>query len=200
MDEIQNRITQTIPASFEPTLDYVVTKIPRFNFEKFQDGDSNLTTSMKSVGEVMSLGQTFEASLQKALCSLDIGWDGLSSVAIDGELDALDEVGKPKSDRLLWIACALRQGYTVDEICKQSCVDRFFVNRIADIVHHEMALQSCRIEDMDEAYFWLLKEKGFSDRRIASLLGVSEKSVREKRLSLGVEAVYRRIDTVAGEF
>jgi carbamoyl-phosphate synthase large subunit len=207
LDEIANDITGgAMPASFEPTIDYVVTKIPRFAFERFPGADPTLTTSMKSVGEAMAIGRTFQESLQKALRSLDIGLMGLDEIEIEGAED--EDSGKgavrarlvaPKADRLLVVAEALRRGLTVEEICAASHYDPWFVRQIEEIVEAEEVI---RVEGLptDAAEFRRLKAMGFADARLATLTGGKERDVRAARRALGVRPQFKRIDSCAAEF
>jgi len=207
LDEIANDITGgATPASFEPTIDYVVTKIPRFAFERFPGSDTTLTTSMKSVGEAMAIGRTFQESLQKALRSLDTGLTGLDEIAIEGAAD--EDSGRaavrarlvtPKSDRLLVVAEALRRGLTVEEICAAAHYDPWFVRQIAEIVEAEKHIRANGLPK-DAAAFRALKAQGFSDARLARLTGQRERDVRAVRRKLGVRPQYKRIDSCAAEF
>jgi carbamoyl-phosphate synthase large subunit len=206
LDEIANDITGgATPASFEPTIDYVVTKIPRFAFEKFPGADPVLTTAMKSVGEAMAIGRTFGESLQKALRSLETGLTGLDEIEIEGlgkgdDHNALRAaIGKPTPDRLLNVAQAMRSGMSVEEIHGACKIDPWFLQRIAEIVALEKKILRHGLpEDADNLRS--LKAAGFSDSRLASLAGVAEADVRQARRALGVAPVYKRIDTCAAEF
>jgi carbamoyl-phosphate synthase large subunit len=204
LDELKNSVTDVIPASFEPTLDYVVTKIPRFNFEKFPGCDEGLTTSMKSVGEVMALGRTYEESFQKALCSMDNGWSGFEEKKLGEEngegVDIFEKCSSPRWDRVLWLGQSFREDCDVLSVAKASGVDLFFLRRIESLVIYEGMLIDCGFEGMDGEKFWEAKGRGFSDRRLGKLWGLEEGEVRKRRMELGVCSVYRRIDTVAGEF
>ncbi|MGD9980681.1 MAG: carbamoyl-phosphate synthase large subunit [Hyphomonadaceae bacterium] len=207
LDEIANDITGgATPASFEPTIDYVVTKIPRFAFERFQGSDTTLTTSMKSVGEAMAIGRTFQESLQKALRSLDTGLSGLDEIAIEGAAD--EDNGRaavrarlvtPKADRLLVCAEALRRGLSVEEICAASHFDPWFVRQIAEIIAKEAEIRAIGLPK-DAAAFRALKAQGFSDARLAKLTGQRERDVRAARRKLGVRPQFKRIDSCAAEF
>jgi carbamoyl-phosphate synthase large subunit len=207
LDEIANDITGgAMPASFEPTIDYVVTKIPRFAFERFAGADTTLTTSMKSVGEAMAIGRTFQESLQKALRSLDTGLVGLDEIAIEGAAD--EDNGRaavrarlvtPKADRLLVVAEALRRGLSVDEICAASHYDPWFVRQIEVIVAAEAKVRAQGLPT-DAASFRALKAQGFSDARLAKLTGADEREVRSSRRALGVRPQFKRIDSCAAEF
>jgi carbamoyl-phosphate synthase large subunit len=206
LDEIANDITGgATPASFEPTIDYVVTKIPRFAFEKFPGADPVLTTAMKSVGEAMAIGRTFGESLQKALRSLETGLTGLDEIEIEGlgkgdDHNALRAaIGKPTPDRLLNVAQAMRSGMSVEEIHDACKIDPWFLQRIAEIVALEKKIQRHGLPG-DADNLRSLKAAGFSDSRLASLAGVAETDVRQARRALGVTPVYKRIDTCAAEF
>jgi carbamoyl-phosphate synthase large subunit len=207
LDEIANDITGgAMPASFEPTIDYVVTKIPRFAFERFPGSDTTLTTSMKSVGEAMAIGRTFQESLQKALRSLDTGLSGLDEIQIEGASD--EDNGRaavrarlvaPKADRLLVAAEALRRGLTVEEICAAAHFDPWFVRQLAEIIQAEAEIREAGLPK-DAAKFRELKAQGFSDARLAKLTGTRERDVRAARRKLGVRPQYKRIDSCAAEF
>ena len=207
LDEIANDITGgAMPASFEPTIDYVVTKIPRFAFERFQGSDTTLTTSMKSVGEAMAIGRTFQESLQKALRSLDTGLVGLDEIQIEGASDedngraaARLRLVTPKADRLLVCAEALRRGLSVEEICAASHFDPWFVRQIAEIVEKEAEIRAEGLPK-DAVAFRALKAQGFSDARLAKLTGQRERDVRSARRKLGVRPQFKRIDSCAAEF
>jgi carbamoyl-phosphate synthase large subunit len=206
LDELQNDITGgATPASFEPSIDYVVTKIPRFTFEKFPGANDRLTTQMKSVGEVMSMGRTFQESLQKALRGLETGINGLNeivtTVANDDERDALrHELRMPGADRLRYVADALRLDFTFEDVAGVTGIDPWFLAQIADIVDSEQKLIGTRLADLDEPQMRMLKRKGFSDARLGEVLGVDEHAVRARRLELGVRPVFKRVDTCAAEF
>ncbi|WP_135211361.1 carbamoyl-phosphate synthase large subunit [Vitreimonas flagellata] len=207
LDEIANDITGgAMPASFEPTIDYVVTKIPRFAFERFAGSDTTLTTSMKSVGEAMAVGRTFQESLQKALRSLDTGLVGLDEIQIEGASD--EDNGRaavrarlvtPKADRLLVCAEALRRGLSVEEICAASHFDPWFVRQIAEIIAKEADIRANGLPK-DAVSFRALKAQGFSDARLAKLTGQRERDVRAARRKLGVRPQFKRIDSCAAEF
>jgi carbamoyl-phosphate synthase large subunit len=203
LDELDNDITGVTPASFEPTIDYVVTKIPRFTFEKFAGADPSLTTSMKSVGEAMSIGRSFAESLQKGLRSMETGLTGLDEIVIpDAETDpnaVRAALSRPSPDRLLVIAQALRHGLTVDEIAAASLFEPWFIRQIADIVAVEESVRENGLPNDAPTMLWL-KSMGFSDERLAKLAGVSVKQVRNRRRLLDVHPVYKRIDTCAAEF
>jgi carbamoyl-phosphate synthase large subunit len=200
LDELRNEITggQT-PASFEPTIDYVVTKVPRFAFEKFPVADSRLTTQMKSVGEVMAIGRSFPESLQKALRGLETGIDGLTERSTDRE-EIVQEIGEAGPERILYVADALRIGLTLDEVFDETAIDRWFLAQIEDIVRTEQRLAGRRIGELSADELRYLKSKGFSDRRIAALLGTDQHAVRERRHALAVRPVFKRVDTCAAEF
>jgi len=206
LDELQNDITGgATPASFEPTIDYVVTKIPRFTFEKFPGASDRLTTQMKSVGEVMAMGRTFQESLQKALRGLETGIDGLDEIcgpiASDIDRDNLrHELRMPGPNRLLYVADALRHGYSYDDVAKLTGIDRWFLVQIADLVNTENKISDIGLAGIDEPLMRALKRKGFSDARMATILNVAEKAVRKRRLDLKVRPVYKRVDTCAAEF
>jgi len=206
LDELKNEITGgATPASFEPTIDYVVTKIPRFTFEKFPGANDRLTTQMKSVGEVMAIGRTFQESLQKALRGLEIGIVGLDEVfgpaKTEAEQDRLrHELRSPGADRLRHVADAIRSGFALAELAEITGVDPWFLAQVEDLVGHENALREQKLPALSEQYVRLLKRKGFSDARIAALLGVEERAVLRKRHELGVRPVFKRVDTCAAEF
>jgi carbamoyl-phosphate synthase large subunit len=203
LDELDNDITRVTPASFEPTIDYVVTKMPRFTFEKFKGAEAYLTTAMKSVGEAMSIGRTFTESLQKALRSMETGLDGLNEVEIPGAAEEKDAVraalSQPVPDRLLIVAQAYRHGLTTGEIFEACKIDPWFLERIREIVEAEEAVRASDLPG-DMAGFLALKKMGFSDARLAELAGLKEEEVAQRRRDAGVRPVYKRIDTCAGEF
>ncbi|MBW8760903.1 MAG: carbamoyl phosphate synthase large subunit, partial [Burkholderiales bacterium] len=200
LDELKNDITGGItPASFERSIDYVVTKIPRFAFEKFPMADSRLTTQMKSVGEVMAMGRTFQESFQKALRGLETGIDGLTERSSDRE-DIVQEIGEAGPERILYLADAFRIGMTLDEIYEETAVDPWFLAQIEQLVQIEGELKGRAIESISEAELRLLKSKGFSDKRLAKLLATHQHAVRERRHALNVRPVYKRVDTCAAEF
>ncbi|MFA5704419.1 MAG: carbamoyl-phosphate synthase large subunit [Advenella sp.] len=200
LDELQNEITGgTTPASFEPTIDYVVTKIPRFAFEKFPQADSHLTTQMKSVGEVMAMGRTFQESFQKALRGLEVGVDGLNQKTLDREKLQV-ELAEPGPERIWYVGDAFAQGFTLEEVQALTKIDPWFLYQIQEIVEIELALEQKTLADLDENAMRQLKRRGFSDRRLAFLLDVSESEVRKVRHQLGVRPVYKRVDTCAAEF
>ncbi len=202
LDELLNDITGTTPASFEPTIDYVVTKMPRFAFEKFPGAEALLTTSMKSVGEAMSIGRTFQESLQKALRSMETGLTGLNEIEIQGAPDKSAIVGalaRPTPDRILVIAQAFRYGLTVDEIADASKYEPWFLRQIEELVKIEGRLRAKGLPK-DAKDFIDLKKKGFSDERLGELAGQSAADVAARRRALGVRPVFKRIDTCAAEF
>ncbi len=206
LDELKNDITGgATPASFEPTIDYVVTKIPRFTFEKFPGANDRLTTQMKSVGEVMAMGRTFQESLQKALRSLETGLDGLDPIldlplAEDEEHRMREELRMPGPNRLRYVADAFRAGFSFDEVHALCRIDPWFLAQIQDLVREEQTLQSQGLEGFGRDQVRALKRKGFSDRRLATLLGIDEASVRRRRHTMGIRPIYKRVDTCAAEF
>ena len=203
LDELKNDITDgKTPASFEPTIDYVVTKIPRFNFEKFPETDSRLTTQMKSVGEVMAIGRSFQESFQKAIRSMENGLNGLSSILKKNEGNgALKlELSTPGEKRLWFIADAFRKGWTMEEVFVSCKVDYWFLHQIKDIVDDEKTILNSKLEQIDAITLKSYKKKGFSDARIANLLDIDEQSVREHRYKLNVHPVFKRVDSCAAEF
>ena len=203
LDELDNDITGVTPASFEPTIDYVVTKIPRFTFEKFPGAEALLTTSMKSVGEAMSIGRCFAESLQKGLRSMETGLTGLDEIVIpDADTDPnviRAALSRPSPDRLLVIAQAFRHGLTVDEIAAASLFEPWFIRQIGDLVAIEESVRQNGLPNDAPTMLWL-KSMGFSDERLAKLADVSVKQVRNRRRLLDVHPVYKRIDTCAAEF
>ena len=203
LDELKNDITNgKTPASFEPTIDYVVTKIPRFNFEKFPETDPRLTTQMKSVGEVMAIGRNFQESFQKAIRSMENGLNGLSSILKDNEGNgALKlELSTPGERRLWFIADAFRRGWPMQEIFDSCQVDKWFLHQIKDIVEDESHICKLTLSDLNYHLLLSLKKKGFSDARIADLLGVKEEAVRKHRYELEIHPVFKRVDSCAAEF
>lgn len=206
LDELKNEITGgATPASFEPTIDYVVTKVPRFTFEKFPQADDRLTTQMKSVGEVMAIGRTFQESLQKALRGLEIGATGLDEIVdLHEDQEAEDKIERelrhPGSERLWYVADAFRSGMSLDEVFEACKIDRWFLAQIEDLVLSEKALATRTLATLDEKELFRLKRKGFSDARLAKLLDASESEVRNIRHKLGIRPVYKRIDSCAAEF
>jgi carbamoyl-phosphate synthase large subunit len=200
LDELRNDITGgTTPASFEPSIDYVVVKIPRFAFEKFPTADSHLTTQMKSVGEVMAIGRTFQEAFQKALRGLEVGVDGLNQKTTDRSVIE-EELGEPGPERIWYVGDAFAQGFGIDEVFALTKIDPWFLEQIKEIVDLELEIEKFTLSSISANTFRELKRKGFSDRRLAFLLDSSEGEVRRKRHSLGVRPVYKRVDTCAGEF
>ena len=205
LDELENDITGGVtPASFEPALDYVVTKIPRFAFEKFATADPRLTTQMKSVGEVMAIGRTFQESLQKALRGLEVGSAGfeprMQVVDEDTRSELVDRLTNPGADRIWYLADAFRAGFELEEIYGYSGVDPWFLVQIDDIVKWEARLGGLPVDQLDRSLMWGLKRRGFSDKRIADVLGATEAAVRAHRWTLNIRPVYKRVDTCAAEF
>jgi len=205
LDELQNDITSgKTPASFEPSIDYVVTKIPRFNFEKFPKADAVLTTQMKSVGEVMAIGRTFQESVQKALRGLEVDVDGFDPILKADEEDAQSTLrtalATPGADRILYIADAFRADFPVDEVAELTGVDPWFLVQIADLMETEKQIAAMGLADLTRDSLWKIKRKGFSDLRLAALMRVSEKQIRECRLGLDVKPSFKRVDTCAAEF
>ncbi|MCX7245609.1 MAG: carbamoyl-phosphate synthase large subunit [Burkholderiales bacterium] len=200
LDELQNDITGgATPASFEPTLDYVVTKIPRFAFEKFPQADSRLTTQMKSVGEVMAIGRTFQESFQKALRGLEVGVDGLDEKSTELE-EVIQEIGEPGPERIWYVGDAFRLGLGIDEIYEETKIDPWFLEQIEELILLEAQIRLRKVNDLSAAEWRFLKQKGFSDRRLAHLLQVDAAAVRVTRHRLKVFPVYKRVDTCAAEF
>ncbi|WP_119154450.1 carbamoyl-phosphate synthase large subunit [Caldimonas tepidiphila] len=200
LDELRNDITGgATPASFEPSIDYVVTKIPRFAFEKFPAADSHLTTQMKSVGEVMAMGRTFQESFQKALRGLETGIDGLSERSTDRD-EIIEEIGEPGPERILYVGDAFRIGMTLREVFEETRIDPWFLAQIEQIVQTEQLLAGRSLESLSKDELRFLKRKGFSDRRLAKLLGTNQHEVRRARHAQGVRPVYKRVDTCAAEF
>jgi len=200
LDELKNEITGgATPASFEPAIDYVVTKVPRFAFEKFPQADSRLTTQMKSVGEVMAIGRTFQESLQKALRGLEVGVDGLNQKTTDREKLQV-ELAEPGPERIWYVGDAFAQGFTLDEVHQLTRIDPWFLAQIKEIVDIELALEQKTLAEIDRDTLFGLKRRGFSDRRLAFLLDSSETEIRKLRHQLDVRPVYKRVDTCAGEF
>ena len=204
LDELRNDITGgATPASFEPSIDYVVTKIPRFAFEKFPAADSRLTTQMKSVGEVMAMGRTFQESFQKALRGLETGIDGLSERTGCQESDRdeiVNEIGNAGPERVLFVGDAFRIGMTLDEVFEETAIDPWFLAQIEDLVKTEQQVAQRELHGLSALEMRYLKKKGFSDRRLAKLLGTHQHDVRATRQALGVRPVYKRVDTCAAEF
>lgn len=200
LDELKNEITGgRTPASFEPTIDYVVVKTPRFAFEKFPKADKRLTTQMKSVGEVMAIGRTFQEALQKALRGLETGKDGLNEISTD-RATIHHEISEPGPDRLWYLADAFRLGYTVKEAHRATKIDPWFLVQVKELVDIENRLKEYSLTELSKEEMLFLKKKGFSDRRLAHLLKVKEDQVRARRHELGIRPVYKRVDTCAGEF
>jgi len=200
LDELKNEITGgATPASFEPTIDYVVTKVPRFAFEKFPQANDRLTTQMKSVGEVMAIGRTFQESFQKALRGLEVGVDGLNQRTTDRETIER-ELGEPGPERIWYVGDAFENGFTLEEVHRLTHIDPWFLAQIKEIVDLEMKLDDQKLADIDADTVRLLKRKGFSDRRLAYLFNTGERAVREKRHKLGIRPVFKRVDTCAAEF
>ena len=206
LDELRNEITGgETPASFEPSIDYVVTKIPRFTFEKFPGANDRLTTQMKSVGEVMAFGRNFQESLQKALRGLEIGANGLDEQVNDlntelDEYEVREELKFPGAERLWYLANAIRSGFEIDEIYSITGIDRWFLVQIADLINEEKVLNQVDYKHLDKNDLFRLKRKGFSDARLASLLNIEESLMRSYRISHDIRPVYKRVDTCAAEF
>lgn len=205
LDELQNDITGgATPASFEPAIDYVVTKIPRFTFEKFPQANDRLTTQMKSVGEVMAIGRTQQESLQKALRGLEVGATGFDPIvdlnSEDARSDIVREMKQPGAERIWYVGDAFRLGMSVDELYEISGIDPWFLVQIEDLIKEEKRVSEMALSDLDADTIYRLKRKGFSDARLATLLGVSEKQFRKQRQKLNIRPVYKRVDTCAAEF
>ncbi|HMS26017.1 MAG TPA: carbamoyl-phosphate synthase large subunit [Burkholderiaceae bacterium] len=200
LDELRNEITGGLtPASFEPSIDYVVTKIPRFAFEKFPAADSRLTTQMKSVGEVMAMGRTFQESFQKALRGLEVGVDGMNEKTQDREV-LEKELGEPGPDRIWYVGDAFAMGMSVDEVFALTKIDPWFLVQIEEIVKIELALEKTSLDKIDADTLRMLKQKGFSDRRLAKQLRATDAQIRAARHAVNVRPVYKRVDTCAAEF
>jgi carbamoyl-phosphate synthase large subunit len=207
LDELRNEITgNIIPSSFEPSIDYVVTKIPRFAFEKFKEADSHLTTQMKSVGEVMAIGSSFKESLQKALRGLEIGIDGFDEIDFEKSLSPKErqdlivkEISTPSANRILYVAQAFREGMSVDDVFDLSFIDRWFLNQIFELISSENEIKNKSLE-LDVQSLPNLKSNGFSDRRLAKLYNKNEKDIRNFRSENSITPVFKRIDTCAAEF
>ena len=207
LDELRNEITGgAVPASFEPTIDYVVTKVPRFTFEKFPHTQPRLTTQMKSVGEVMAIGRTFQESLQKALRGLETGADGLNEV-LPPDFDHEDlsstlrrELQEPSDKRIWYVAEAFRHGWSVDQVFDLTWIDRWWLVQIADLIETETSLRDASLAAITAERMWALKRRGFSDHRLATLFGTTEDDVRAHRHALGVRPAFKRVDTCAAEF
>jgi carbamoyl-phosphate synthase large subunit len=206
LDELRNDITGgATPASFEPTIDYVVTKVPRFTFEKFPDADPHLTTQMKSVGEVMAIGRTFQESLLKALRALEIGTDGLDEFFVEpangsGMAGLEEKLTIPGAHRLWFVADAFRQGYSLDDVTRLTRMDPWFLDQILDLVEEERRVAADGLFGMDRDRLWRLKRKGFSDSALGRLTGEGEEAVRNLRWDLNVRPAFKRVDTCAAEF
>ena len=206
LDELQNDITGgKTPASFEPTIDYVVTKIPRFAFEKFPAADARLTTQMKSVGEVMAIGRTFQESLQKALRGLETGKNGLNPSKLDtatpeGLATLKRELKEPGPDRVFYVADAFRAGLSREDVFTLTRIDPWFLDQIEDLVRTEAQIKSGGLAALDATRMRALKRKGFADARLAELVGTDENAVRKLRRAFGVRPVYKRVDSCAAEF
>ena len=200
LNELHNDITGgRTPASFEPSIDYVVTKVPRFAFEKFPAADDRLTTQMKSVGEVMAIGRTFQESVHKALRGLETGLAGFDTRSSD-KSEIIREIGLPGPERILYVADAFRIGMTLEEIFEISKIDPWFLAQLRDLIEEETKLTAASLQDLDYATLRRLKRKGFADQRMATLLNVSETEVRAHRHGLNLHPVYKRVDTCAAEF
>ena len=200
LDELQNAVTDgATPASFEPSIDYVVTKVPRFAFEKFPAADSHLTTQMKSVGEVMAIGRTFQESFQKALRGLEVGVDGMNEMTKDREKVEI-ELGEPGPERIWYVGDAFAMGMSVDEVHQLTRIDPWFLVQIKEIVDIELKLEVTKLAALDRLTLYQLKRKGFSDRRLAHLMKTTEHEVRERRVAERIRPVYKRVDTCAAEF
>jgi carbamoyl-phosphate synthase large subunit len=206
LDELKNEITGgATPASFEPTIDYVVTKIPRFTFEKFPGANTRLTTQMKSVGEAMAIGRTFQESLQKALRSLETGFEGLDeqiSLPLDeeGSHALAYELGSPGANRLLYVADAFRAGWSLERVAELTHIDPWFLVQVQDLLEEEKRVRAGGLESLDAARVRALKRKGFSDARLARLLQIEEPVIRKRRQKFAVHPVFKRVDTCAAEF
>ena len=205
LDELKNDITGGLtPASFEPSIDYIVTKIPKFAFEKFPQASPKLTTQMKSVGEVMSIGSNFQESFQKALCSMEEGLNGLNPVKTSSKNipkeEILNELTIPGPKRIFYVADAIRNGWSLEKIHSLTKIDYWFLDQIKELIEIENSLIHLNKDDLTEDLLWNIKEKGFSDSRIAELLGSDENLIREHRKSLNVKPIFRRVDTCAAEF
>ena len=205
LDEIENDITKTTPASFEPTLDYVVTKIPRFAFEKFKGAQDTLTSAMKSVGETMAIGRTFQESFQKALRSIETDLDGFNNIKIPGYKNGGDKssisaaLSRPTPERILYVAQAFREGINLEEIFDCSKIDPWFLKQIEEIIEIEKAIENSGVpKNYEEMQY--IKSKGFSDKRIANILNIKTKKITSLRNKYNVKPSYKRIDSCAGEF
>jgi carbamoyl-phosphate synthase large subunit len=207
--ELQNDITRKTQACFEPTIDYVVTKIPRFAFEKFPEADSTLTTQMKSVGETMAIGRTFKESFQKALRGLEVGAFGFGSDSKDlwfterrpDDEEIMIKLSKPNADRVWYLRYALLNGMTIDQIYNITYIDRWFLDQLSEIVEMEQYLRSLKTTTaVDRATLKQAKQMGFSDRQLAHILGSDEMEIRDWRKSLNIIAKFKSVDTCAAEF
>jgi carbamoyl-phosphate synthase large subunit len=200
LDELKNEITGgATPASFEPSIDYVVTKIPRFAFEKFPAADPHLTTQMKSVGEVMAMGRTFQESFQKALRGLETGISGLDERSRDRD-EIVEEIGEAGPERILYVADAFRIGMTLDEVHAETAIDPWFLEQIESLVKIEAEVKVSAVESLGADEWRYLKQRGFSDKRLARLMGSDQHAVRQRRQALGVRPMFKRVDTCAAEF
>ena len=200
LDELKNDITGgATPASFEPTIDYVVTKVPRFAFEKFPQADDRLTTQMKSVGEVMAIGSSFQESLQKALRGLETGKDGLTPLSTDRE-EIIHEISEAGPERIFYVVDAMRLGLTNDEIHEMTSIDPWFLAQMRELIDIEKRVEGVNLADISREDLFFLKQKGFSDKRLAKLTGCHEDDVRNRRHALNIRPVYKRVDTCAAEF
>ena len=200
LDELKNDITGgATPASFEPTIDYVVTKVPRFAFEKFPQADDRLTTQMKSVGEVMAIGSSFQESLQKALRGLETGKDGLTPLSTDRE-EIIHEISEAGPERIFYVADAMRLGLTNDEIHEMTSIDPWFLAQMRELIDIEKRVEGVNLADISREDLFFLKQKGFSDKRLAKLTGCHKDDVRNRRHALNIRPVYKRVDTCAAEF
>lgn len=205
LDELENEITGgATPASFEPSIDYIVTKIPRFTFEKFPQADDRLTTQMKSVGEVMAMGRTFQESLQKAIRGMETGVTGLNEIAEQSSENVLEQIEKelrvPRGDRLWYVADAFRNGLSVDDVFNICSIDPWFLVQIQDLVQEENRLKKEGVSSLTATRLKQLKRKGFSDARLAELIGQSESEVRQLRIDNNIRPVFKRVDSCAAEF
>ena len=204
LDELQNEMTQITPASFEPSIDYVVTKIPRFTFEKFPGSKDELTTQMKSVGEAMAIGRTFKQSFQKALRSLENRYSGLNPIISvetrDDELELTANLRQPSAERIRYIADAFRAGRELTEVAEMSGIDPWFLSQIQELVATEKWVQQASLKGLTSEALYSLKRDGFSDARLAELVGVAESTIRAQRIDAGIEPVFKRVDTCAAEF
>lgn len=207
LDEIPNDITKKTPASFEPTIDYCVVKFPRFTFEKFPGTNDTLTTQMKSVGEVMSIGRTFKEALQKAICSLEIGKSGFDEIFLTEDLgkpnvteEIIHYLKRPTDKRMWYIAEAFRAGFTLQEVHEHTKIDVWFLNKILEIINFEKEIKTKNINTIDTDFLKYAKEMGFSDKRLGKIMGCSEKDLEDVREKMGISPVYKRVDTCAAEF